>query len=145
MTKTVTGNGDKNKSWHFTVTVEGVSGSYGGYTFNNGVCELTLKHGEKVAITGLPYGAKYSVKESEANQNGYKTSSSGSSGTLGDDTRCEYTNHLDPQAPGTGDSGGGLPWLFLLLGCLGGLGGLFLIPVAPDKKQRRRTRRVVRK
>ncbi len=140
VTKTVTGDGDTKRSWNFTVTVgQDISGNYGGYEFVNGVCKLTLKHGESVVITGLPYGVSYSVHEAEANTDGYKTYTSGSSGSLGETSRAAFENHREPAAPGTGDGGGGWPFLLLLLGCLGGIGGLFLIPVAPDKKQRRRT------
>lgn len=50
-------------------------GQYGmnGMTFINGEATFTLKGGEKITATGLPYGFTYTVTENEANEDGYVT------------------------------------------------------------------------
>ena len=48
MSEAVTGSGgERNREWHFTVTLSdtGVSGTYGGMTFANGVATFALKDG----------------------------------------------------------------------------------------------------
>ncbi len=103
VTKTVEGDaGDINKEFHFTVTLEGdgsnITGTYGGMTFRNGVAEFTLKHGQSKTAKGLPAGLKYTVTETEANQDGYYTYSPGDKGTIpdGDTARADFVNAMDP-------------------------------------------------
>lgn len=43
---------------------------------------FVLKHGQKITITGLPGGVNYKVTEAEANQDGYKTTETGVTGTI---------------------------------------------------------------
>ncbi|WP_158099075.1 Cna B-type domain-containing protein [Flavonifractor sp. An100] len=107
VTKTVTGSGDKNKEFHFTVTLNDktVNGTYGGMTFTNGVADFTLKHNESKTATGLPAGITYTVAEAEANQDGYTTTASGASGTTpaGGTAKAEFVNDKGTPPPGPGD------------------------------------------
>ena len=85
VSKIVSGNaGDTNKAFSFTVKLgnSDISGSYGEMTFANGEATFTLKHNEKKTATGLPAGISYEVTESEANQNGYTTTSTGANGSI---------------------------------------------------------------
>ncbi|HIU08072.1 MAG TPA: fibro-slime domain-containing protein [Candidatus Limiplasma pullistercoris] len=85
VTKTVAGNaGDKDRKWNFTVTLSdtGISGTYGGMSFKDGVATFTLKHGEQKTATGLPAGIDYFVSEAEASQYGYTTRATDASGRI---------------------------------------------------------------
>lgn len=83
--KTVAGNaGDKDRKWNFTVTLgdTGISGTYGGMSFTDGVATFTLKHSQAMTATDLPAGISYTVTEAEANQDGYTTRATGASGQI---------------------------------------------------------------
>ena len=91
--KEVTGSdGQKNREFHFTVTLSGTSvtgiqaetinGAYGDMTFTNGVAEFTLKHGEQKLAEDLPAGLTYTVVETDANTNRYRTTYTGETGTI---------------------------------------------------------------
>ncbi|MBQ9064513.1 MAG: hypothetical protein IJ123_03605 [Blautia sp.] len=59
---------DKTVSFKFTVTLSGLNSTaknktYSGVQLRNGSVTITLKHGEKKVIEGLPAGASYTVKE----------------------------------------------------------------------------------
>ena len=97
VSKTVGGDaGDKDKAFHFTVTLSDktINGTYGDLEFVDGVAEFTLKHGEKASSSGLPAGVTYTVIETEANQDGYITSSVGATGAIpaGDMANASFTN-----------------------------------------------------
>ncbi len=115
VTKTVTGEGDTSKAFHFTVTLSDseINGAYGGMTFENGVAEFTLTHGQSASATGLPAGTTYTVTEAEANAEGYRTAASGDSGSIPEDgtAYAEFENSMTPgqphkteTAPGDGQS-----------------------------------------
>ena len=98
VSNSVTGSGDQNKTFTFTVTLgdTSINGQYGGMNFKDGVAEFTLKHGETLTAEGLPLGLSYSVVENEENQNGYATTSTGASGTiLEGETKAVFTNHME--------------------------------------------------
>ena len=105
--KEVAGNlGERDREFTFTIKLSGtshagteanaVNGEYDaaftdadGVTtkdkviFTNGASEkLKLSHGEFVSITGLPAGLDYEVTETEANKDGYTTTSTGAVGTV---------------------------------------------------------------
>lgn len=91
--KEVTGSdGQKNREFHFTVTLSGTSvtgiqaetitGEYGDMTFTNGVAEFTLKHGVQKLAEDLPAGLMYTVVETDANTNRYRTTYTGETGTI---------------------------------------------------------------
>ena len=91
--KEVTGSdGQKNREFHFTVTLSGtlvtgikgedITGEYGDMTFTNGVAEFTLKHGEQKLAEDLPAGLTYTVVETDANTNRYRTTYTGETGTI---------------------------------------------------------------
>ncbi len=92
--KEVTGNSaDKNKEFHFTVTLDdkAINGVYGDLTFQDGMAFATLKHGQTVSGKGLPAGTKYTVIETEANQDGYITTSKNDVGTIEKDRNILIT------------------------------------------------------
>lgn len=89
ITKDVAGNqGDKNKDFEFTVTIEGTDGETYKYgTVKNGVTTMnqttiksgatfteTLKHGESVIVYGLSPADEFTVTEANYHNDGYKTS-----------------------------------------------------------------------
>lgn len=101
VSKTVTGAaGNRQLDFHFTVTLEDktITGTYGEMTFQDGVAEFTLKHGESVTADGLPAGVKYTVTEQEANRYGYRTTSQGETGTIppGGRAEAEFVNTKNP-------------------------------------------------
>lgn len=91
--KEVTGSdGQKNREFHFTVTLSGksvtgiqagtINDEYGEMTFTNGVAEFTLKHGEQKRAEDLPAGLTYTVVETDANTNRYRTTYTDETGTI---------------------------------------------------------------
>ena len=104
VTKTVTGRGDPEKDFHFTVTLGDLSitGLYGDLYFTAGTATFTLKNGETVTATGLPAGTTYTVTETEANQDGYSTTASGASGTIPVESTAQaaFVNHIPDPGPG---------------------------------------------
>lgn len=133
--KTVAGSaGEKDKDFHFTVRLsdESISGTYGEMEFTGGVATFTLKHGESKTAIGLPDGVTYEVTETEANQDGYTTSSTGTSGEITTKTGvvAEFTNTKngtpdkpdEPDTPGspgnhipkTGDDTNPALWLVIM-------------------------------
>lgn len=101
ITKTVTGShGDTGREWHFLITLsEKADKLYGGVWFDTGVARVTLKHGETLTVEGLPMGATYEVTEVEADKDGYKTTFTGATGTIGDGTVVEVACVNEKGAP----------------------------------------------
>lgn len=95
--KTVKGGGDKEKLWHFTVTLgdRGFSGSRGDMTFENGVAEFALRHGETAEAVGLPEGVSYTVEEAEANEDDYRTTSQNEKGVVEGIADVRFVNDLE--------------------------------------------------
>lgn len=111
VSKTVAGDGgETDKDFHFTVTLSDktVSGVYGSINFTNGVAAFTLKHGESKAASGLPAGVTYTVTETEADRDGYKTTAVGANGTITKDVTAEaaFTNTRENAAPTDPDDPG---------------------------------------
>lgn len=85
-TVTVTGadldEADRSREFNFTVTLSDntINGEYGDMTFENGVAQFTLKHGESKTAAKLPVGVTYTVVEQEAA--GYSSSAAGDQGTI---------------------------------------------------------------
>lgn len=104
VSKTVDGNaGDTSKEFNFTVMLqnsenktENINGTFGEMEFKNGVAEFTLKNGETKTAEGLPAGIQYSVNETEADRDWYKTTveNENASGTIENNTTAEvkFTN-----------------------------------------------------
>lgn len=138
--KTVEGAaGDKNREFHFTVTLSdaSVSGTYGGMTFEQGAASFTLRHGQSAEALGLPGGITYEVAEQEANADGYVTTHRGESGTVpaGSTAEAEFVNRKDPPGGGIVKTGSGArPLLYagLLAASLAGMAGV----LAWQKKRR---------
>ena len=107
VSKTVTGDGDPAKEWHFRVELSDktISGPYGAMNFTDGVAQVTLRSGESATATGLPDGITYTVTELEANQDGYITSSAGESGVLpgGGTAEARFVNNKPTSGPRYGD------------------------------------------
>lgn len=141
VSKTVAGNPeDEQKDWSFVITFRGAedilladaykcelaslleaaeSGEVQelGFSFartQSGDLELTgtLRHDQKLIVSGLPHGTTYKVDELEANQGGYKTRINGKAswtgvekGTIeaGCTSVVDYVNAYDPLLPKTGD------------------------------------------
>lgn len=111
--KKVTGtHGDKEKEFNFTVTLEDkeINGEYGDMSFKGGVATFTLKHGESKTATGLPAGIEYTVTETEANADGYTTSSTNEEGKVpeNDNAAVKFVNYKqaeidEPDNPSTPD------------------------------------------
>ncbi|MCQ4794163.1 DUF5979 domain-containing protein [Anaerofustis stercorihominis] len=109
--KEVTGtHGDKDKEFNFTVELgdKTISGEYDDMTFKDGVATFALKHGESKTATGLPAGIEYTVTETEANEDGYTTSSDNEKGTIpeNDNAAVKFVNHKqagtdEPDNPST--------------------------------------------
>ncbi len=100
--KTVTGEGDRNREWHFRVELsdKSINGWYGELFFTDGVAEFTLKHGENKTAIGLPEGVTYQVTEQEANQNGYATTYTEENGTIpGEQDRVVIVVNDKPDEP----------------------------------------------
>ena len=108
ITKTVTGSGDRNMAFEFTVTVAGAEGSYTAtgptntVTFSGGTATVSLKHGETITIYDLPAGASYSVAETSVS--GYTTTPADETGNIpdGGTAAVTFTNYK----PGGSNPGG---------------------------------------
>lgn len=165
VSKIVSGNlGDTSKGFRFTVTLgdTSINGKYGDMTFQDGVAEFILKHGESMRASGLPGGIRYTVSESD--NAGYTVTASGESGTIqaGKTAAVLFNNYkygkddsgdpgnsdiqipaATPSAPGmpindapkTGDETDLAIWLVLL-----GISGIGMITMAEvfRRKQKRK-------
>lgn len=113
--KTVTGNGgDKTKNFTFAISLTddddnaltaqfSYDGAKTGKIASGGT--ITLKHGESITIRDIPGNSKYTVTETEANADGYTTTSSGTIGAIvaGKATTAAFINNKG----GNGGGGGG--------------------------------------
>lgn len=100
--KVVTGNGNTETNFHFKVELrQKLSGTYGDMVFQDGVAEITLRHGQSQTATGLPQGTEYIITELEANQGGYETSASKDTGTIADGeiSIALFNNRANEQPP----------------------------------------------
>ena len=129
--KTVTGNlGDKDKYFEFKVTLTGeadktygasyeVTGSSN--TSNPATIKIgeettfQLKHGDTINIANLPYGVTYTVAETAAD--GYTTSKTGDTGTIGENDEAVKTAAFTNNKTGSIDTGvttESLPYVVLM-------------------------------
>lgn len=133
ISKTVTGSGSKSKRFTFELEltdkdgnaltdVTYVKGKTEGKVSNGGT--LQLKHGESVKLY-LPIGAHYTVKEVEANQDGYTTMVTNGEGTVSDANpiKVSFTNRGDKNSttPSTGDASNMASWFAMLIVSAAGL------------------------
>ncbi len=112
VSKIVTGNaGETDREFNFVVTFSDggtyhYTGSKTGSITSGGT--VSLRHGESITIGSIPEGVTYSVVETEANQGGYTTSTSGD-GTSGNITNSEKTvvfiNNKTTSSPGSPEYG----------------------------------------
>lgn len=118
ISKTVRGNeGSQTTPFTFKVTFD-PDDEYA-YTMNNGTTgtissgkTFTLTSGQYITIEDIPVGTKYTVTEIEANQNGYSTRFTNSSGTIEDEEviqasfinfKGSTTPNSPPNTPNTPD------------------------------------------
>ena len=88
ITKEVRGDGgEKNREFHFKVNLKSASSFH--YKRSDGKegkmksgKTFTLKSGESVTIDTIPVGTSYTVKETEANAEGYTTTAEGTKGKI---------------------------------------------------------------
>ena len=104
VSKTVSGSaGETDREFKFTVTLsdDSIDGSYGDMSFTKGAATFSLKHGQSKTASGLPDGITYEVTETEANKDGYVTSSTGASGTVvsGQTAAAAFTNTKNGGTP----------------------------------------------
>lgn len=103
VSKKVEGNdGNRETNFSFKVTLQensetkNINGTFGEMEFKNGVAEFTLKNDETKTAEGLPAGIQYSVSETEADRDWYKTTveNENASGTIENNTTAEvkFTN-----------------------------------------------------
>ena len=102
VTKKVEGeNAEYDRSFAFTVTLNdtSINGVYGDMTFENGVAQFTLKHGETAAAPGLPSGIAYKV--GEASVEGYTISAEGETGEIPQNGSVEaaFVNTAEGEEP----------------------------------------------
>lgn len=136
ITKTVSGSAaNKNDEFAFTITVNGIDGTYStnkaSVTVTNGTATtFTLKHGETFEIKNLPAGATYTVNETDAkgydettvSVNGGKADTSKTAnGTvdLSKTNTVAYTN-IDTVIPPTGVILHFVPFLLAFAAAFGG-------------------------
>ena len=83
ISKTIAGNPDYLKDrFTFEVELSGINGEFDGLNFVDGKAQFELGHNEKRTIHAIPNGTVYTVREIEANQNGYTTTSENETGTI---------------------------------------------------------------
>ena len=108
VSKVVTGNAaELNRDFNFTVSLndQKINGTYGDVEFTNGVANFTLKHNESKTASGLPANVTYQVVETEANQDGYTTTSVGEKGTIVEgEVAASFTNAKNNTNPGPNPS-----------------------------------------
>ena len=136
VSKTVTGSGNPDTEFNFTVTLSdaSVNGDRGEMTFKDGVATFTLKNGEKKTASNLPAGTNYTVVETEANTGGYVTSYNGvagaenASGTIETErvSNVAVRNHrpagnlsIEKKVVGGGDAGAKQDYSFEVTGPIG--------------------------
>lgn len=99
VTKQVTGSGDRDAEFHFTVQLSDrtLNGTFGEMIFQDGVATFALRHGESVTAADLPAGITYMVTEKEADEGAYLTQSSKEIGQIqpGDTTEAVFINDLN--------------------------------------------------
>lgn len=129
VSKTVQGElGDRAKAFSFAaaMTLDGQSVPFPegtGYAVENGRAVFTLRHGESLTFTGLPYGAVVTVEETDcAGYTVTNSSRAGSSGAmeLNGDRELRFTN-TKRAVPDMGLSGPTLLPAGLLAAACGGL------------------------
>lgn len=142
ITKTVTGNlGDKNKEFSFTVTLNApTTGETVRSTITVGGVEtafvsgqkytFTLKHGQSYTFGNLPYGVTYTVEEADYTRDGYTTTKTGDTGTIGAaEQTAAFTNGKDNGSIDMGVSMDSLPYILMLV-----VVGAAVVVIATRKK-----------
>ncbi len=128
ITKQVEGEeGETDRSFHFIVSLSDKTDSFiykksdgsEGKIKSGG--EITLKHNEKAIIENIPVGTEFTVKETEANTEGYITSATGTTGNIKRTVQkvAAFTNTRRPEI-NTGDTYtpyfcGGISLIMLIL------------------------------
>ncbi|MCE5189133.1 MAG: DUF5979 domain-containing protein [Eubacteriales bacterium] len=143
---------DPMDEFSFTITLNGLTGSLP-YTGRSTIAEVsppadgtisnggtvTLRHGQQIAISGVPEGTTYTITESGGD--GYTTTVSGdnASGTVTADTEVEFVNTKNKVLP-TSAALDSTPYLVILL-LAGGVVTLSIIVSRNSRVQRQRANR----
>lgn len=108
ITKTVEADADvPDQEFTFTVELSGTEGTVFNYkgsktgTIKSGET-ITLKHGESITILDIPDGTKYTVTETDIPENYTLVSSTGTTGTIGEEAvaSAEFVNkYTPPESP----------------------------------------------
>lgn len=145
ITKTVTGNlGDKNKKFHFTVTLKKpenkevksditatVAGADQGtiaLDWTSGSCkyEFDLADGETASLDNIPYGVEYTVTENDYKTEGYTTTETGDTGSVAAvEQTAAFTNNKDGKID-TGVNLTTLPYILVFAGVIVIAGAAFI-------------------
>ena len=146
VTKKVTGNsGDKNKKFHFTVTltkpenkevrsditatVAGTSQTNPSLDWTKGSCTygFDLADGETASLGNIPYGVTYTVAEDDYSTNGYTTTMSGNSGEVSKaEQTAAFTNDKNSDNIDTGINLTTLPYILVFAGVIVIAGAAFI-------------------
>lgn len=146
VTKKVTGNsGDKNKKFHFTVTltkpenkevrsditatVAGISQTNPSLDWTKGNCTygFDLADGETASLGNIPYGVTYTVAEADYSTNGYTTTMSGNSGEVSKaEQTAAFTNDKNSDNIDTGINLTTLPYILVFAGVIVIAGAAFI-------------------
>ena len=144
--KKVTGNsGDKNKKFHFTVTltkpenkevrsditatVAGTSQTNPSLDWTKGSCTygFDLADGETASLGNIPYGVTYTVAEDDYSTNGYTTTMSGNSGEVSKAEQiAAFTNDKNSDNIDTGINLTTLPYILVFAGVIVIAGAAFI-------------------
>lgn len=145
ITKTVDGNlGDKNKKFHFTVTLEkptneevksditatvaGVNNGILDLDWKSGSCtyEFDLADGETASLDNIPYDVKYTVAENDYTANGYTTEKTGDTGSVNEaEQTAAFTNTKTGEID-TGVNLTTLPYILVFAGVIVIAGAAFI-------------------
>ena len=137
--KTVRGNqGDKSKSFNFTLHLSGTEGIEVPSDINcqfdgkaqqmkadaDGNVNFKLKHGEEIVFKDLPAGISYEIIENGAEEDGYTVTGKNEAGTLDSDMTAEIVNTKNVGIP-TSAMTNTVSMIFII--AIGGFGFLYLI------------------
>lgn len=98
ISKSVSGDGaETERDFHFKITLNGYTDSVS-YEKSNGEKgnvkngdTVTLRNGQTVSVKGIPVGTEYTVEETEANTDGYSTTSEGATGNIKRTEECKVS------------------------------------------------------
>lgn len=114
ISKTVSGYGDRERMFKFTVALKTSTGdpiseaveygtNYGqGGSFEGGNLEIYLRHGEALTLSGIPSGTAFEIDEPFGDTDGYKVYRTNPSGVIGvgETVYSDFENYKQNRGPG---------------------------------------------